>query len=157
MNQVVNKHRTQELISGVKTLNREIRLLQAERKSAPTFSFRHRTKIEIAEEICRLEDRRAEYVRRLNEAKRGQPESPTQVKSIGRNPVRPSPAPATLQAKRIAKARMQHEIDSLYREIGKLGARIAEMPRTPARRLLINQHQSMIQRRRQLISEISRA
>ena len=70
MNQVVNKYRTQELMSSVKTLNREIRLLQAERKAAPTFSFRQRMKAEIAEEICRLEDRRAEYVRQLNEAKR---------------------------------------------------------------------------------------
>ena len=82
-------------MSSVKTLNREIRLLQAERKAAPTFSFRQRMKAEIAEEICRLEDRRAEYVRQLNEAKRGQPKASTPLPDIRRSPRAPSRVPSS--------------------------------------------------------------
>jgi len=141
-----------ETAASIKTLNREIRELQAEYAVAPNYSFTKRLKIQIAEEIVRLEQRKANYVRKLNALN---------VQQRQRQAPGPSPNPARQRFSRADspsgwdKVRMQSRIDDLHRQIGVLGERIRTMNYTPERKRLIQQHKELIRQRRQLIWEIN--
>jgi valyl-tRNA synthetase len=141
-----------ETAASIKTLNREIRELQAEYATAPNFSFSKRVKVQIAEEIVRLEQRKADYVRKLNTLNVQQRQSQTP---------RPRPTPVRARNQHQGstsgwdKVRMQARIDDLYRQIGALGERIGTMGYTPQRKSLVLQHKELIRQRRQLIWQVN--
>lgn len=138
-----------DLAAGIKTLNREIRALQAEYAEAPNFSFSKRVKVTIAEEIVRLEGRKADYVRKLN--------------TLNQN--RRTPRPAYQRASQRAahdsspgvarRAKLQGTINALYKEIGSVGEKISQVGFTDERRALVAQHQGLIRTRRDLIRHIN--
>lgn len=141
-----------ETAASIKTLNRLIRELQTEYETAPNFSFSKRMKVQVAEEIVRLEQRKANYVRKLNTLNGEQRQ---------RQATRPDPKPAR---ERLSsgnnssgwdKVRMQARIDDLYRQIGALGDRIGTMGYTPQRKSVIQQHKELIRQRRQLIWQVN--
>lgn len=146
------KEIARETAASIKTLNRLIRELQAEYETAPNFSFSKRVKVQVAEEIVRLEQRKAQYVRKLNTLNGEQRQ---------RRAPRPDPKPAR---ERLSsgnkpsgwdKVRIQARIDDLHRQIGVLGDRIGTMGYTLQRKSLIQQHKELIRQRRQLIWQVS--
>lgn len=143
-----------ETAHSIKTLNRELRALQAEYDQAPTLSFSKRMKAQIAEEIVRLERRKAGYVKTLNELNQ-------QQRVNARPALRPSTKPLQRASGSVSsgwhKVQQQQRIDTLYQQIGALGARISTMAYTPERKQLIEQHKALIRQRRQLIWEVNQA
>lgn len=156
-----------ETAHSIKTLHRELRQLQAEYDQAPAFSFSKRMKAQIAEEIVRIERRKASYVKTFNEfnqQQRGSQQRGSQqrMNSLPRGnarPVRQDTLPANcgsqLGLPGWKKAQLQQQINALYQEIGALGTRISAMNYTPERKQLIERHKDLIRQRRQLILQVN--
>jgi hypothetical protein len=143
--------RARELASSVTTLNRVIRELQSEYRSAPTFSLTKRVKVQIAEEIVRHEARKADYVRQLNKLNSSRP-----AKKKPSMPVPGQKEPQRSTSSRgWEKVRLQHQINEMYKEIGVMGKRIAEMGYTAERKELVLKHKELIRQRRQLIWQVN--
>lgn len=146
-----NQYQARALAYSVQTLNREIRELQTEYNNAPTFSFTKRVKVQIAEEIVRLEARKSEYVRQLNTLNRELRTNPTPKRSSSRQES-PQQMP---DSRGWDKVGMQHQIDQLYNEIGSVGEELSHLGYTPERKQLICKHKELIRKRRQLIWQIN--
>lgn len=168
------KEIARETAASIKTLNREIRELQAEYATAPNFSFSKRVKVQIAEEIVRLEQRKADYVRKLNtlNLKQRQQQAPRSRPAPvgdghGRTPSRLNRVGHAAGSSGFGRVgspggrsgwdnvRTQAHIDELYRQIGALGDRIGSMGYTPERKRLIQKHKELIRQRRQLIWQVN--
>ncbi|MEY6431234.1 hypothetical protein ABC977_02300 [Thioalkalicoccus limnaeus] len=149
-----DQNKTHELAISIKTLNHEIRLLQSEYAEAPSFSWSKRMKVGIAEEIVRLEARRADYVRQLARLK-GDLRS---IRQTGMHPPKQTRQKQPIQASgSMRKVDLQRRIDELYTEIEAIGKQIASMPYTEQRKQRIQEHQHLIRERRRLIWQISAA
>lgn len=135
---------------SITTLNRELRELQAEYDQAPTFSFSRRMKPQVAEEIVRVERRKAAYVKTLNELNMRLRSSQRAPRAAPRPADRPPPA----GVRGWKQGQLQQQIDALYQEIGALGARIGAMDYTPERKQLIQRHKDLIRQRRALIDRV---
>jgi hypothetical protein len=123
--------------------------LQAEYENAPNFSFSKRVKLQVAEDIVRLEGRRAEYVRKLNALNHGRRARP-QVHRATSARVTHGPSPNASR-----KATLQSMINTLRNEIGSVGEEISRMGFTEERRELVHRHQDLIRTRRDLIRQVN--